>query len=249
MAVDIPLTTNLSPAVPARWPRRLLRVLIVWAVIVQIIALNEEPTPENWTLTVSIILSGVYTLLLAITRRWWLDRAATRPLRSAMILGILNAALIETLFLVVERIFGAEGVAAHPNLLVDLLITMPWYVAMVIVFVRVQHRQRFAFPVVLLLGGIYELGADGLVGGGLAGTIFHPAAPLYLALFAYPAFIWVYSSMVLPPAWIIATMPAPHDPPPAPRWRDALRPMVWLIPFVIYLLVFLVIAGVLSEVL
>lgn len=249
MAAGFSLTTDLSPAVPARWSRRLLRALIVWAALVLVLAVISEPTPENWTLTVSITLSGAYTLLLARTRRWWLDRLADRPLRNAMILGIVNAAVIETLFLVVERAFGAEGVAAHPNLLLDLLITMPWYTAMVIVFVRVQHRRRFTVPVVLLLGGVYELGADGLVGGAFEGTIFHPAAPLFLALFAYPTFIWVYSAMVLPPAWIVATTPAPDDPPATPAWRDALRPLVWLVPFALYLLALLVILGILSEVL
>ena len=73
--------------------------------------------------------------------------------------------MIETLFLVVEKIFGAVGIAAHPNLLLDLIMTMPWYIGMTWIFVRVQKDERFSPAAVLLLGAIYELGADGIVGG------------------------------------------------------------------------------------
>jgi hypothetical protein len=43
----------------------------------------------------------------------------------------INAAVIETIFLGAEKVCSAEGVATHPNLLIDLLMTMTWYIAMI----------------------------------------------------------------------------------------------------------------------
>ena len=219
---------------------------VLWAVVLLFVMVVSEPTPENKTLFVSIVLSGVYTVLLDWTRRWWLPRLAARPLRNAMALGIFNAALIETLFLVVQHAFGAEGVAANPNLVMDLVLTMPWYIGVVVIFVRVQHRRRFSYAVVWLLGGLYEMGADGLIGGVFEGTIFTWEGWVLLVTIAYWEFILVYSSLVLPPAWVIATSPPPPAPEGAP-WRDAVRPLYWMLPFVVYLALVFVVGGVLSE--
>ena len=239
-----------SPA--SRRQRWLLYAALGWAGLWLILAPLDEPIPEDLALSTSIALSGLYTVLLYLTRGWWLPRLSARPLRNAMALGIFNAAVIETLFLVVERIYGAEGIAASPNLLLDLLITMPWYVGMVVIFVRVQHRRRFNGVTVLFLGGLYEVAADGLVGGVLMealGGNFIFLDPGYWALLLVIAvwqFILVYSSMVLPPAWVIATTPPPDDAPSGPAWRDALRPMLWAIPFAVYLVVLMVVLALLG---
>lgn len=167
-------------------------------------------------------------------------------------LGIFNAAVIETIFLAFEKITGAEGIAAHPNLLIDLLITMPWYVVMVISFARVQRRQHFAPAIVLLLGAVYELGADGIVSQ-IVGILFgesqllNPGYWLELGLFGFWIFIPVYSSMVLAPAWLIEkSTPAPK--PAIPAWRDALKPLLWLIPFTVYVFVVILILDALNLV-
>ena len=223
------------------WPRRVVCGGLAFAgVLLFFMYFGDDATPEDKTLALSIFSSGLYTLLLVHTRQWWLPRLRHRPLRNAMLLGSINAAVIETLFLVIEKLLGAEGVAAHPNLLIDLLITMPWYIGMVIIFVRVQHRRRFSPWTVLLLGGVYEIGGDGLVGGLLSGSLFSPVYPLLLVGMMLWLFIPVYSSMVLPPAWLIETAP-PAAAPASPAWRDALRPLLWLIPFLGYVLVLFVV--------
>jgi hypothetical protein len=224
---------------------KIVLIGVIWGLAVLLLSAILEPTPENFTLGVSITLSGLYTLLLRKTRDHWLPWTANKPVRSAVLVGSLNAAIIETLFLVVEKIFGAEGVAAHPNLLLDLLLTMPWYIAMVWIFVRVQYNERFSPAAVLLLGALYELGADGIIGGviipGLMGTPVNLVEFLVLAaLIAFWQFIPVYSSIVLPPAWILeAGLPAKPD--HNPRWRQALLPLLALLPFLIYLTVFILI--------
>ncbi|NOY99515.1 MAG: hypothetical protein GXP40_10020 [Chloroflexi bacterium] len=200
------MENNFSQPVPRskRWLNPGIVLAILWGLLFMAIGAVTEPTPENLTLLLSITASGLYTLGLFVTRPIWLPFLSGRPLRNAALLGIFNAAAIETLFLVIEKITGAKGVAAHPNLLLDLIMTMPWYVMMVITFVKVQHRRRFAPAVVLLLGAVYELGADGIVGpliGLLFGDtqIFTLEYWLLLGLAGVWAFIPVYSSMVLPP--------------------------------------------------
>jgi len=286
------LSKTLNPNSESPWPRRIAIAGLIWAVFLAVLTVvNRGAAPEDQTTGVSILLSGVYTLLLYRTRSRWLPRFANRPLRSAMILGSANAAVIEALFWGVEKITGASGVAASPNLIIDLLMTMPWYVGMVIIFVRVQHVRRFSPWIVLLLGGVYEIGADGLIGGGFSGGLFSPAYWLVLPTLYWWLFIPVYSSMVLPPAWVIAQSdPAlpPEKPldetlsatgaassapakqfrerknrlrrawaafqrriaprPDGPAWRDALRPLLWVLPYLVYLLIFLIAAGALSEV-
>jgi hypothetical protein len=240
------------PAIsPNRRPQRITRWLvsfgIPWAVVTLSLITISEPTPENLTLFTSIMGSGLFTLVLWLTRSLWLPRLDNRPLRNAALLGIFNAAVIETLFLLMESVFGAEGIAAHPNLLIDLLLTMPWYIMMVITFTRVQNARRFSTPTVLLLGAVYELGADGMVSeiiGILFGTsqLLSPAYWIMMAGLIYWQFILVYSSMVLPPSWVLDRAPRP-GPSPGPAWRDALRPLLWLIPFTAYLFVVLLIVG------
>ncbi len=217
----------------------------LWGGGILLFAVILEPTPENITLAVSILLSGVYTWILFLTRGIWLKGLSKTPVINAVLLGSINAIVIETLFLFVEKAFGASGVAAHPNLLIDLLMTMPWYIGMVWIFVRVQKKERFSWSGVLLLGAVYELGADGFVGGVILPAVMgNPTNIIFFLVFTALAAFWqfipVYSSMVLPASWILESMPSN---PEKPRWRQGLFPLLWLIPFTIYLIVFLLFIG------
>lgn len=218
---------------------------ILWGLVVSFFVVFLEPTPENITLAVSITLSGLYTGLLFLTRTFWLKYLSKKPVLNAILLGSFNAAVIETLFLIVEKVFGASGVAAHPNLLIDLLITMPWYIGMVWIFVKVQDEEKFPLAAVLLLGAVYEMGADGILGGvimpAIMGTPVNMIEFSVLAILAnFWQFIPVYSSIVLPAAWVLES-----DPSPArslkKRWRRALLPLLLLLPFSIYLILFMLV--------
>lgn len=228
---------------PSPWPRRLVIFGLLWGSLALIAVAISEPTPKNLTYLFAIPSAGLYTLALYLARRFWLPWLSRHPVRNATLLGIINAAVIETEFLGFQVLFGAEGVAAHPNLLMDLLITMPWYVGMVAIFVYVQNRQRFGPAYILLLGAVYETGADGVVSQ-VAGLVFggsrllDPGYWVLLAALAFWQFIPVYSSMVLPPAWVIDQLPSPPKP-PISAWRDALRPLLWLIPFAVYVIALL----------
>lgn len=223
--------------------RKLLKWFLILALTYAVVTLwlstALDPTPENLTLAVSITLSGLYTLLLYLLRWLWLPWFQRDRMLWAILVGIFNAAFIEALFLAVEKIFGAEGVAAHPNLLVDWLLTMPWYVGMVMIFVWVQKRRQFPLGAVLLLGAVYESGADGFVGGLVVPLIAGPAPDVlgfcvFMPLLAFWQFIPVYSSMVLIPALILKEeLPVGNTP-----WKSwqAFLPLIWLIPFTVYVI-------------
>jgi hypothetical protein len=172
-------------------------------------------------------------------------------MHNAALLGIANAVVVETLFWIAERLMGATGIAASDNLLLDLVITMPWYIGMVMIFVRVQNRRRFPAAVILLLGALYEMGADGVVGGQIMPLLMGEqidvlGAWLALVLLMFWQFIPVYSSMVLPPAWLIETIPA-EPPPDSPAWLDALKPLLWLIPYCVYLMGLLIVIALVAK--
>jgi hypothetical protein len=103
-----------------------------------------------------------------------------------------------------------------------------------------------------LLGALYESGADGTVGGIIVPAILGNMPNLlthFIFLFglAFWQFIPVYSSMVLPPAWVLsAGEPAPAEFRPA-RLLPGLKPLVWLLPYTAYLLVVLVLMAFLGN--
>jgi hypothetical protein len=241
-----------APKQSCKWWSWVVGLGTAWGLIVMVIIAITEPTNENIALAVSIWFAGAYTLFLRITRRLWLPLFTGHPMRAAVILGVINAALIETEFLIIGYIFDAITIAAHPNLIMDLLMTMPWYTMMVITFVRVQKRWHFRTATVLFLGGIYEMGGDGIVGSlfSMMEGNFQLLSPEYWLLMALVyvwAFIPVYSSMLLPAAWIVERIPPDEGCPQGKAWRAALKPMLWLIPFTIYLLIFMLISFVISS--
>jgi hypothetical protein len=230
-----------------RWIRWLAIAGIAWALLGLGISLRSDRSPRNLTLIISIASSGAYTLLLYLSRRAWLPWLARRPVAGATAIGIFNAALVEALFLAVQTALGATGVAAHENLLMDWLITMPWYAGMVWIFVRVQRRERYSAAAVLLWGAAYEAGADGVVGGLVVPAILGTApAPLqYLAMLvglAFWQFIPVYSSLVLAPALVLDAAAQRRVEPAVPRsarFLPGMKPFAWHAIYTAYLLVVL----------
>jgi hypothetical protein len=232
-------------SVLSRYASRLIAVGIAWGLLLALLAAIMDSTPETAALAASIWSAALYTLGLRATRRWWLSCLSGQALRNAVILSIFNACVIEIEFLVFEKIFHAEGIAASPNWIVDLILMVPWYALMALSFVRVQNIWRFSTAAVLFLGAIYELGADGIVGP-LMGMFFGSrqlfTLQYWLLMFssAFWGFISVYSSLVLPPAWLVATTEPPGQS-PAPAWRAALKPLLWLLPYALYLLLMMVV--------
>jgi len=195
-----------------------------------------SPAPASVAQAVAIEISGLLTIGYVLAVRVWAPRLLAHPRRNAALLGIVNAAIVETIFLACQVVSGAEGVAAHPNLLVDLALRLPWYAGLVVLFVRAHDRWRFSVAAVLLLGGLYAAGADWLLGAILLGGAPIGPALVYLVVIYFWQFVVVYSSIVLPPALLVSAAAAPERA-PGSRWADAVFPLGWLLPYAMYLVV------------
>ncbi len=130
-------------------------------------------------------------VLKALVGSW-----AAAPRTKFIMIGSLGAAFAEYVFWQMEKIYGITGVAANPDLAIDLLVTMPWYIMMVALLWKVQTRYTYSFVELFVLGGVYELGADGLVGSVMGGTFSAISVPSLIALI--PFFSLVYAVMVIP---------------------------------------------------
>lgn len=79
------------------------------------------------------VLTGIFGSSLIALLVWsqkndisnWSERQQFSPRVLFVFLGLCGAAVVEIIFWVAERVFNTSGVAASPDLLVDLLVTMP----------------------------------------------------------------------------------------------------------------------------
>ena len=78
---------------------------------------------------------------------------------------------------------------------------MPWYITMIALLWKVEKKQKYSYLEILLLGGIYDLFADGFVGQLFAGTL---SLFVILQLFIiFPIFILTYSFILLTPSYLL----------------------------------------------
>jgi hypothetical protein len=163
------------------------------------------------------------------------------PRKTFVLVGGLGAVWAEVIFWFFEKVFGTTGVAASPHLGVDLLITMPWYILMLFLLFTVETRYNYSLTEILLLGGIYELGADGILGQMLEGA----GIGLIYVFGVIPLFVMVYSVIVLPPSYImqkeIADIRKTRS--QKPHKIYGLLPLAGLIPFTVYVIVLLSLFG------
>lgn len=151
------------------------------------------------TVSISTLFCGLSTFIFWCYRKkitFTIKRWNATPRTKFILIGSFGAVWVEFVFWLFEKIFGAVGVAAHPNLILDLVATMPWYILMIFLLWRVETTHRYTFTELLFLGGIYELGADGFIGSFLEGTLLLVTIPLIFLLI--PLFVVVYSFIILP---------------------------------------------------
>jgi hypothetical protein len=215
---------------------RKMKIFFIWFLVIIILLfiwIGNGPVNDR-TVGVSALICGISTFLFwnsrkKIAGRWNLSWS---PRKSFILIGGLGAVYVETVFWFFEKIFGASGVAASPHLGLDLLATMPWYLMMVYLLFSAQIRHSYSHTEILLLGGVYELGADGIFGQMLEGITFEG---LILVSFMIPLFVMVYSFIVLPPTYILrkeiesirVSRPEKDD----HRILGGLRPLLGLIPY------------------
>ncbi len=188
---------------------------------------------EDRTVAVSAMVCGCSTFLFwnYRTRLSRMLDFPVSPRKKFVLIGGMGAVWAEFVFWLLEKVFGATGVAANPNLALDLLGTMPWYILMLFLLFKVETRYKYSYTEILLLGGIYELGADGIFAQSMKGLTL---PGLFLVVLIFPLFVIVYSIMVLPPTYCVRKeidairSIAPEG---THKYRYSLLPLLGLIPY------------------
>lgn len=181
----------------------ILTFFMIWLLFILSLWLFQSGYREFLT-AIAVIMSGLSTVIFWLIRdklKDLINRWDITPKKKFIIIGSLGAVYIETIFWIVEKIGNFEGLAAHPNLFIDLIITMPWYITMIALLWKVEKKQKYSYLEILLLGGIYDLFADGFVGQLFAGTL---SLFVILQLFIiFPIFVLTYSFILLTPSYLL----------------------------------------------
>ncbi len=214
---------------------------IVWGFIALIFGFVQAPYASNMALVQAYLASAFFTLLLYLSRRWWLEVLSGKGKLAASLAGIFCALVIETISWVTQIRAGTVVNATDVNYWNNLLITMPWYIGWVLIFVQVQERRRFTWLSILLMGGLYKaifvavinLPVTARIMGGQISLI---DSWIWLLRIGFWQYIILYSSIVLAPAWILGTRPVQISAlNTKPVWLDILRPGFWIIPYILFL--------------
>lgn len=215
---------------------RKMKLSLIWFIFIIFLFLVwiAGENKNDRTVAVSVLVCGASTFVFWSykTRISEIFAFSLSPRKKFVLVGGLGAVWVESVFWFLEKVFGASGVAANPNLAIDLLATMPWYIMMVFLLFEVETKYHYSYTEVLFLGGIYELGADGIFGQSMQGLT---PAGLFLVVLVIPMFVIVYSFIVLPPTYLlrkeIDKMREMKGRGQGHRYWYALLPLLGLIPY------------------
>ncbi len=223
-------------------PRRLYVLLIAGYTLVLLpYTLLSHPTSYELT-QLAAISTCVAVLFVGLWRRKDIQGTWTGlnmgPQAKLILACSLGAAFVETEYVFWEHVSGAVTSVANPNLALDLMETMPWYILLAIFLsVALQHVRPSLFQL-LLLGGVYELMSDGILGSLLGGTLTTDW-PFLLVL--VPIFTLVYSPIIALPTLAVRKsyeqMWAKNHPSGSSLWL--LFPCSAILIYAPYLVVFL----------
>jgi hypothetical protein len=227
---------------------RRMKLFFIWTMCIALILFTNiiGKSAEDRTVACSAFVCAGTTALFWSYRKGisQLLNVSWSPRKKFVVVGSVGAAWVEFVFWALEKVFGASGVAASSNLFLDLAITMPWYVIMLWLLFTVETRYSYSYAEILLLGGIYELGADGIFGQVLEGLT---VSGIVLTVMVIPLFVIVYSVMVLPPSFVVRKEIDElrrRRPPGTHKYWGGLLPLAGLLPFAFYIVLLLLIMGV-----
>jgi hypothetical protein len=178
------------------------KFLLSWFVfdIILLIVWLSGPDNNNKVVATAVLTVGLLSFLFYEENNVftnWLARNNRFVFLKFMSLGLIGAIVVEFIFWFWERAFGVLGVVANHDLFINWLVTLPIYFFVLLSFWFIQKRKNYSLGRVFVIGGIYELIAEGLIGGFFKGSIL---LGLVYGLIGLPIFMVVYSLMLLPPA-------------------------------------------------
>jgi len=179
------------------------KLFSIWILIALAIWFFSKDPPTIFS-AIGVLISGLSTLLFWNFRKpisRLVSKLRISPKKKFIIIGSLGAVWVEFEFWVLEKIFGIS-LAASPNLFLDLLGTMPWYIIMVWLLWHVETKYSYSLYTILIYGGIYDSFADGVLGTVLSAGGLPLETPILL-LIIFPVFVLAYSFIVLPPSYLL----------------------------------------------
>lgn len=184
------------------WPIIFLKIIFIVISLFLIVPLLEDA--EGRTLALGFYTCEITLIIFCYNKK--LIRNFILPNKKGVgrrfiLFGSIGAFYVELVIWVFEKITGAEGMAASSNLLVNMLVTMPWYVSMISLFWLIYKKFKYKPTTVFLLGGLYEIGGDGIVGHILVGETITPGYLLLLFGVYFWMFTVFYAPMLLLPVW------------------------------------------------
>lgn len=200
------------------------------------------------TVGISTFICGISTLLFWLFRdpvTGFFARIKISSRRRFILVGGLGALWAEFVFWLFEKVFGVIGVAAHPDLLIDFAVTMPWYLMMVALMWKMFQRYDYSIKEIFFLGAIYQLGADGIFGS-LAKGILDPWNLALIIVLYLPIFAVIYSVIVIPSSYVLKKESGRGQPRKSlggslRRYVHGLMPLLGLIPyFALYMILYLI---------
>lgn len=179
------------------------KFLLSWFVfdLILLIVWLSGPDNNNKVVATAVLTIGLLSFLFyeennSLTN--WLSRNGRFIFFKFMSLGLIGAILSEIIFWFWEKaLIGREGVIISQSLLTDWMVTLPVYFLILLSFWFIQKRKNYSLGRVFVIGGVYELIAEGLVGGFFKGSILFS---LIYGIIGLPIFMVVYSLILLLPA-------------------------------------------------
>ncbi len=144
-----------------------------------------------------------YTMILGFLLRKSITSffANLNKTRSFVVLGLFGAFIVETSIWGAQTVFHITGAAISSKPFVDLIMTLPFYATLTYLFSKIalENENKLSWVTVIILGGIYEIFADGVFGNLFKGDLL----AILLSPLLLPVFVIVYAPIILVPYLII----------------------------------------------
>jgi hypothetical protein len=176
-------------------------VLIIWTIITFILILPGDP--KSFFAGIGVSISGLSTFIFWLIRNKISFKKKNNKNYAKwkyILIGSLGAFWVELEFWILEKLSGVS-LAADSNLLINMLIMMPWYIAMVASLWVVSNKYEYTFFEFLIFGAIYDFCADGIIGSIFSGQFSFEI--LLLLIIIFPEFLLCYSFIVIPPTYYL----------------------------------------------
>lgn len=236
----LPDESPLELTKPPKWLRILAWVGLVYGLVVSVLGTAINATAENLTMLLAILFSGSYALLLFLTRKVWAPAVASdSATRNAAIFAVANAFFISFIMKLCAQLVQVNTGGGNNISNYDLLVSVPWLVGLILLFIPVQQKHRFSWPLLLILGAFYEFIMEVWLNGlfipllsGKSIEFFYNYSDLFI--FGFWQFAILYSPIYLVIGWITEKMPEPLEE-KKKSFQDAMKPLICLVPYTAYI--------------